>query len=81
MKSGVLGGSIAALGLHEVLHGASRIAVDAVTKRNGEDRPSARDDVESGRGVAGGYDFAHTFQGYALCLAWDTFFAVGPCEG
>ena len=22
-----------------------------------------------------------TFQGYALCLAWDTFFAVGPCEG
>ena len=55
-ESGIRLGSIAGLELHEDLHGVVRIAFDAVTKRDGEDLPSARDDAESGGGVGGGDD-------------------------
>ena len=62
-------GSIAALVLHDVFHGTTGNVFDAVAEDDGEGWQSAEPVAESGRGVGGGYDCDHTFQGYAFFLA------------
>ena len=61
-------GSIAALVLHEDHHGPTGNAFVAVDEDNGEGWQSAEPVAESGRGVGGGYDCAHTFRGVCFCL-------------
>ena len=68
LKSGNLRGSIAALVLHDELHGPTGNAFLAVVEDDGEDHRSGNISDVSGGGVGGGGDFRHTYPRSMLSL-------------